>query len=1205
MCFSIIGVTGTGVVAANDDLQLFSVNPETFNNDNVTYSVMLKSGIKAFEGTVVIVKYDPAVLEISDAGKGSAAGLGGEFTDGEVKGAEGEYAFAYISSVNNEDIKKTSEIFKITFTVISENRPVTDVEFFCKEFASAEKNISVSDGLKLITKISVSTLNIPHLNKPEITDEGIKFTWDSVEDAESYEIRRYSDETGWESAGTTGTTEFTDKNVESGVEYEYTIRAKNSYGESAYNSQNREAMFIAKPKVTAENNDGGILVKWTLSDGALSYTLSKRAEGEEKWTELGTYEDGETSYTDKDVDSGVVYEYDVNAFCSPFRTKEAETGAQVCYVEYPKIKSVVNETNGIVLTWRESENAVRYDIYRKGTDEDEKMKKIGSSDTLTYTDKDVTTGESYYYAVKAVTSDGESGLAQYGSVFTRVPSTSIAQAERTANGVYLEWYGVEGATGYKIYRKIPTATVWQEVELYGEDGKKLKKLDETNNTYIDETVETDKTYVYSVSVFIGDSESPKSEASEKIYFIKAPDCVLSNTDNGVLIRWNKSSESAVYEIYKTDSDGIETLIVSNYASESYCDKSVENGKEYSYCIRAISDKGNSLKGEKATIYCLEKPVNVKAAVVSNGIKITWSPLYGADGYKIYRSTGALAGSVDGSETTGFVDANVSNNVKYQYYVVGVVGDSESNKSALTTAITYLKAPEKFTVEPTSGGLTVSWNKLDGASKYRLFYKTASASSWKSTDLTSVSKTFTGLTEGETYEYKVCAVNGASVLGSESSVKKYVYLKETTVKLANSVKGVKVSYSKVTGASGYKILRKASGESSWVTLDTVSSLTFYDTKATSGKKYTYRVAAVSGSSRSVYASSSIRYLATPKVSSASTVDSGIKVTWNKVTGAEGYYLYRKTPSGDWSNIAKTTAVSYTDKTAKTGSKYEYTVKSYYGSDKSSKYSDGFKAARIDSTTVKLKNVSTGVKLSWNKVSPADSYIVYRKLSGSSTWTTLTTVKSSTTSYTDKTVKNNKTYQYAVRGVYEDCNGLFKATDKHCYIEAPENLKLTNVSTGIKVSWDSVSSAKGYYIYRKAPSGSYKKIATVTDKTSYTDKNVKSGSAYIYMVRCYNSSATSGNFAGKQKRWLSTPQVEIKKATKGIKVSWNSVTGAESYRIYRKTSDTSEWTRITTVSGSVKTYTDKTVVKGKTYYYKVQAVKDPYAGSTKSSKALKYK
>jgi hypothetical protein len=53
----------------------------------------------------------------------------------------------------------------------------------------------------------------------------------------------------------------------------------------------------------------------------------------------------------------------------------------------------------------------------------------------------------------------------------------------------------------------------------------------------------------------------------------------------------------------------------------------------------------------------------------------------------------------------------------------------------------------------------------------------------------------------------------------------------------------------------------------------------------------------------------------------------------VTGATGYIVYRKTGNGSWQNLGKTTGVSFTDKTAKKGVTYTYTVKAYYGTSNS--------------------------------------------------------------------------------------------------------------------------------------------------------------------------------------------------------------------------------------------------------------------------------
>lgn len=77
------------------------------------------------------------------------------------------------------------------------------------------------------------------------------------------------------------------------------------------------------------------------------------------------------------------------------------------------------------------------------------------------------------------------------------------------------------------------------------------------------------------------------------------------------------------------------------------------------------------------------------------------------------------------------------------------------------------------------------------------------------------------------------------------------------------------------------------------------------------------------------------LTTPKVS-AKNGNSGIRVSWKKITGARGYYVYRKTGNGSWKKIGdirSANRVYYIDKKAKTGNRYRYTVRAYSGRIKS--------------------------------------------------------------------------------------------------------------------------------------------------------------------------------------------------------------------------------------------------------------------------------
>ena len=77
-------------------------------------------------------------------------------------------------------------------------------------------------------------------------------------------------------------------------------------------------------------------------------------------------------------------------------------------------------------------------------------------------------------------------------------------------------------------------------------------------------------------------------------------------------------------------------------------------------------------------------------------------------------------------------------------------------------------------------------------------------------------------------------------------------------------------------------------------------------------------------------------ATPKVT-AKNVNGGIKVSWNRISGVKGYYVYRRTVNGKWKKIATIKSARklyYYDKKAKSGTTYRYTVRAYRGTVKSS-------------------------------------------------------------------------------------------------------------------------------------------------------------------------------------------------------------------------------------------------------------------------------
>ena len=64
---------------------------------------------------------------------------------------------------------------------------------------------------------------------------------------------------------------------------------------------------------------------------------------------------------------------------------------------------------------------------------------------------------------------------------------------------------------------------------------------------------------------------------------------------------------------------------------------------------------------------------------------------------------------------------------------------------------------------------------------------------------------------------------------------------------------------------------------------------------------------------------------PAIKSVKKSKSGVKITWSKVDGGDVYRVYRKTKNGSWKYVDSTKDTYFTDKTAKSGKTYYYTVR----------------------------------------------------------------------------------------------------------------------------------------------------------------------------------------------------------------------------------------------------------------------------------------
>ena len=122
-----------------------------------------------------------------------------------------------------------------------------------------------------------------------------------------------------------------------------------------------------------------------------------------------------------------------------------------------------------------------------------------------------------------------------------------------------------------------------------------------------------------------------------------------------------------------------------------------------------------------------------------------------------------------------------------------------------------------------------------------------------------------------------------------------------------------------------------------------------------------------------------------------------------------------------------------------------------------------------------------------------------------------------------------------------------------ISAPENVSGLTVKkatyNSVELSWKKADNAREYQIYRSTDKKEYEKIAE-TDKTTYRDKNLKTGEKYYYKVEAKNlikSSDVGAKISAKTN--LEVPKVKTDTKKGEAKLTISSVPGAKSYDIYR--------------------------------------------------------
>lgn len=244
---------------------------------------------------------------------------------------------------------------------------------------------------------------------------------------------------------------------------------------------------------------------------------------------------------------------------------------------------------------------------------------------------------------------------------------------------------------------------------------------------------------------------------------------------------------------------------------------------------------------------------------------------------------------------------------------------------------------------------------------------------------------------------------------------------------------------------------------------------------------------------------------PKVKNlvASQTNDSVTISWDKAEDVTGYSVYYKT-GDNWEKLVDSTIkTTFTAENLEPGTKYHFSVKTYkkflkqvVTAEEDAVIYTSTKCDEIDKITA--KSGSSAVKLTWNKVSGADGYRVYRQFDGD--WQTVGEYVTETSFIVDE-LSPVKSYTFAVCPyIKTDAIALSDLTQCEALTAtvAPETKIELLSKNEISLTFGAVEGAEEYQVYRKINNGKYELYKTF-DKAETLSVSLEADRYYTFAVR----------------------------------------------------------------------------------------------------------
>ncbi len=958
------------------------------------------------------------------------------------------------------------------------NNAKYDITVSAKEIVTG--NLCNSNTLSIIT----APFAPEDLSESDVTTSSIKLSWDNAPGAVSYELQRetLSSDGIVKSSGIIKdivSASYNDTNLTANQTYRYSIRSKNEY--SQYSSWSFLPLTVKTEPLPPEQVTGlradiersKLNISWESIAGAVGYELEVSYDGETKCYKV--------SKQDYSIDTE---KYDcqcrikVRAYnkCSESNPSGTNQWSNVgewskeysCYTsaEKPSISEILVTHNSATVTWDAKGNpeSVGYvlGIYSMNT----LVKEVTLTDSdleddkLTCTITGLQPSIDYLFKIKALNSvKQETSWSDGVTCMTLIDIPAVPdglRASSTTARINIAWNPVNFAQNYDIERN----------EVIIATGL-------ASSTYADKDVTVGAEYSYRIRAVntTGTSEW-STELKAKLGAMPAAPQVTVTTGSSISVSlaWNPIVGSTSYDI-EVDGEKYTTT-----EGTSFDHTGLTPGEEHTYRIRSRSSIGYSAWSEPVNAMTTPVTPAIPSGITTvpngNQIYIKWKSVPNAASYDVEIDKSVYY-QIQASEylhsVTKVETGAAIHTVRVRSVNKGYVSDwSEVSEATITgesnpQSITIPAAPVIASCVTGASIINISWDETEGATNYQV--EADGKVVYTGTNTTYVHR---GLKEKSKHQYRVRAGNIGGY--SEWSTPYEV----TTASLNNTTPRNLTYYREDSTTTaivwdGSSNVSKYRIEVNGVLLEEELTSTKTSIPTIPDKQYRVRIAAlVQEGDKTVYdwsdemsfnAPSNLPGI--PKISDISATSDKITLSWDEVTGANGYDIDIEGQIIDVKNKQ-----TYTITNLKPSTSYPVKVRAYNSAGKGSwseistiMTNEGVQGVPVN-ITVKAAvttSVATGcaIRISWTSVVGAASYEV-EDMSG-------TIHSSNTNEIMIDNLQPGIRYDFRVRAINTTEKGPWSSKISFIpTVTVPENIKLKVENETVRLSWDGVGGAKTYEI-----------------------------------------------------------------------------------------------------------------------------------------------